>query len=105
MQGITNFFNKVKNPNGKYKKPYYSIVSKKAEKVIDLAQDGQHQGTLIIWDGYGGDNQSFTITQSGPDVLLKCRKTGGYLTVESAADGARIFSSPQAGPTSKFRID
>jgi hypothetical protein len=81
MHNIANLFNRTKNPNGKYKKPYYSIVSKKAGKVLDVAQDGPCQGSLIIWDGWAGPNQSFTIIQDGADYLIKCRKDGGYLTV------------------------
>jgi hypothetical protein len=40
MQHIKNLFHRNKNENGKYTRPYYSIVSKKAGKVIDVAQDG-----------------------------------------------------------------
>lgn len=105
MHHITNLFHRTKNANGKYKKPYYSIVSKKAGKVIDVAQDGPHKGSLILWDGYNGDNQAFTIIQQGPDYLIKCRQTKGFLTVENASDGARIFLSPQPTPQSKFRLD
>lgn len=105
MNKIKDIFSRQKNTNGKYKKPYYSIVSRKAGRVIDLAQDGPHVGSLIIWDGYNGDNQAFTVIQNGPDYLIKCRKNKGYLTVESAADGARIFTAAQPGPQSRFRLD
>jgi len=100
-----SFFNRTKNANGKYTKQYYSIVSKSAGRVIDVAQDGPHQGTTIIWDGYNGENQNFTIVQQGPDYFIKCKKNKGYLTVESQADGARIRTSPQPTAQSRFRID
>jgi hypothetical protein len=105
MHAINNLIHQTKNANGKFKKPFYSIVSKKAGKVLDIAQDGPHQGSLIIWDGWAGENQSFTIIQDGPDYLIRCRKDGGFLTVESDADGARLFTAPQPGPTSRFRFD
>lgn len=101
-----SFFNRTKNENGKYKKPYYSFRSVKADKVIDLCQEGEHQGSLIIWDGYAADNQSFTVAQCGPDVYIKCKKDGKYLTVESAADGARIYTAAKnKQPNQKFRLD
>ena len=81
MHAIKNIFHRQKNENGKYTKSYYSITSRKAGKVIDVAQDGPHKETLIIWDGYNGDNQAFTIIQNGPDYLIKCRQGKGYLTV------------------------
>lgn len=99
-------FQRTKNENGKWKKPYYSFRSLKADKVIDLCQDGDNQGSLIIWDGYGGENQSFTLIQNGPDVFIKCKHDKQYLTVESEADGARIFTSPKSGQANqRFRID
>jgi hypothetical protein len=104
MKNIANLFARTKNPNGKYKKPYYSIVSKKAGKVLDVAQDGQFQGSLIIWDGYAGENQQFTIIQDGNDFLIKCKKNNGYLTVESDMDGAKIFTYPQPGQNSRFQL-
>lgn len=81
MQHIKNLFHRNKNENGKYTRAYYSIVSKKAGKVIDVAQDGPHKGTTILWDGYNGDNQAFSIIQQGPDYLIKCRLGKGFLTV------------------------
>ena len=60
---VFGLFKRQKNPNGKYKKPYYSIRSVLSGKVLDVAQDGPHQGSTIIWEGYGGDNQQFTLVQ------------------------------------------
>ena len=78
-----DFFKRTDNENGKYRKPYYSLTSVKAERVLDVAQDGDNQGTTILWDGYGGENQMFTLKQKGPDYYLKCKKDTLYLTVES----------------------
>lgn len=76
-------FNRTKKPNGRFKKPYYAFRSVKAGRMMDVCQDGdkQHKGFLIIWDGYGSDNQLFTASQCGPDVYIKCRKDRKYLTV------------------------
>lgn len=99
-------FFKTKKENGKYQKPYYSLRSVKADKVIDLCQDGENQGSLIIWEGYGAENQSFNIIQSGPEVFIKCKQNKQYLTVESGADGARIYTAPKNNQANqKFRID
>lgn len=76
-----NIFNKTKNADGKYKRPYYSIRSVHANKVIDIAQDGPHQGSAIIWEGWAGDNQCFTIIQDGPDWYIRCKQENLYLTV------------------------
>lgn len=55
MPSFFDRFRRTKNANGKFKKPYYSIQSVHAEgKVLDVAQDGDHKGSLILWDGYGG---------------------------------------------------
>ena len=48
-------FKRHKKEKGeKFQKPYYSFRSVKAGKVIDVAQDGDSKGALIIWEGYGG---------------------------------------------------
>lgn len=57
------------------------MYQKKAERVIDIAQDGPSKGTAIIWDGFNGDNQAFTIVQKNGDYFIKCRQYGAYLTV------------------------
>lgn len=99
-------FNRTQNENGKYRKPYYSIRSVHADRVIDVAQDGPNAGTTILWEGYAGENQQFTLSQEGPDWYIKCKKNGQYLTVESAANGARIYTAPKSNqPNQKFRID
>lgn len=49
-----DFFRRTDNANGKYRKPYYSLVSVASDRVLDVAQDGDFQGQTIIWDGYGG---------------------------------------------------
>lgn len=80
MHKIYNPFQKHNNQNSKFQKPYYSITSKQAGRVLDIAQSGPHQGTTIIYDGYNGDNQAFTLVQNGPDYFIKCRQGKGYLT-------------------------
>jgi hypothetical protein len=99
-------FNKTQNANGKYKRPYYSIRSVHADKVLDIAQDGPHKGTGILWKGWAGDNQCFTFIQEGPDWYIRCKQGGLFLTVDGPNDGAKIFLAPQSGqPNQKFRID
>jgi hypothetical protein len=72
---------KQKNQNGKYKRMFYSIRSVNSGRVLDVAQDGPHQGSTILWDGYGGDNQQFTVIQDGPVYYIKCKKNDMFLTV------------------------
>ena len=99
-------FHKTQNANGKYRRPYYSIRSVHADKVLDIAQDGPNQGTSILWKGWGGDNQSFTLIQDGPDWYIRSKQGGLVLTVEGPNDGARLYLAPQNGqPNQKFRID
>lgn len=99
-------FNKTKNANGKYKKPYYSLRNVNANRVLDVAQDGPEAGSTIIWEGYAGENQQFTFTQDGPDYYIKCRKNGQYLTVESNQNGARVYTAPKNNqPNQRFRVD
>ena len=107
MHKILDKFKRSKNQNGKFQKPYYAIQSAKAEgKVLDVCQDGQHPGTLVIWEGHGGENQQFTIKQKGPDYYLKCKKSRQYLTVDGPQDGARIYAAPKTkAANQRFRLD
>lgn len=107
MPSFFDRFRRTKNANGKFKKPYYSIQSVHAEgKVLDVAQDGDHKGSLILWDGYGGQNQQFTIKQKGPFYYLKSKKDNRYLTVEGPHDGARIYASDKLkSDNQKFTLD
>jgi len=63
MSGFADLFKRTKNADGKYKKPYYSIRGVHANKVVDVAQDGPNAGSLILWEGYAGENQQFTMIQ------------------------------------------
>jgi hypothetical protein len=101
---LGNLFGR-KNKGGKLTKPYYSIVSVKAGRVIDIAQSGNHRGTAIIYDGYNGDNQAFSIVPNGAAVNIKCRQGKGYLTVDSDKDGAKFRLSPQPTAQSAFRLE
>lgn len=107
--GATNLFNRFTNrtkPN-KLSRAYYSIVSEKANgRVFDICQsdsmDSSKIGTLIIWEGYGGPNQSFGIVQENGKYLFKCKQPNGYLTVQGPQDGARFFISPNKIDRSYF---
>lgn len=60
---------------------YYSFRSVHSGRVLDIAQDGPFKGSPILWDGYGGANQSFTLVQEGGNWLIKCKQNNQYLTV------------------------
>lgn len=106
MSGFADLFKRTKNADGKYKKPYYSIRGVHANRVVDVAQDGPNVGSLILWEGYAGENQQFTFIQQGPDWYIKCKKNNQYLTVENATNGAKIYTAPKSNtPNQKFRID
>lgn len=101
-----HFFHKQQNTNHKFQRQFYSLRNVHADRVLDVAQDGPNVGTTILWEGYGGDNQTFTVIQEGPDYYLRCKKNGQFLTVESAANGAKVFLSAKNGQANqKFRID
>lgn len=70
--------------------------------MFDVCQTGQKQGSLIIWDGYGGPNQSFGIVQENGKYLFKCKQPQGYLTVQGPNDGAYFFVSPNKTAASYF---
>ena len=44
----------------KFKKPYYSLRSVSANKVLDVNIDGENKDYLTIWKPNEGDNQLFT---------------------------------------------
>lgn len=44
---------------------YYTIKSKHAGRVLDVCQDTDKKGMLIIYDSYGGENQLFNLKPSG----------------------------------------
>ena len=103
---VFGLFKKQKNNNGKYTKMYYSFRSVHSGKVLDVAQDGPFKGTTIIWEGYGGANQTFTLVQENANWLIKCKQNNNYLTVESDANGAKLYLAPKSNdPKQRFRID
>lgn len=46
----------------------YTIKSKNAGRVLDVCQDKDTKGMLIIYDFYGGPNQQFYLRPSGVEV-------------------------------------
>lgn len=104
MQKIKDLFHRTQNNNGKFTRPYYSVVSRLADtRVFDIAKDTANKGFLMLWDGYNGDNQAFTVIQEGGNYYFKCR-LGGYLTVEGPNDGAKFYLSKDKRPESVFRL-
>ena len=88
--GFFDIFRRTDNANGKFRQPQYSVQSVHAEgKVLDVCQEGENPGSFmwIMWDGYAGENQMFTIKQKGPDVYFTCKKDKLYLTVDGPQDG------------------
>jgi hypothetical protein len=103
---VFGLFKKQKNQNGKYKRMFYSLRSVNSGRVLDVAQDGPHKGNTILWDGYGGDNQQFTLIQDGPVYYIKCKKNDMFLTVEGPQNGAKFFLSAKSNnPNQQFRVD
>lgn len=106
---VTGLFNKINHrtkPN-KLSRPYYSFASEKADgKVFDICQNhptnSQLNGSLIIWEHYGGPNQSFGIVQENGKYLFRCKQPNGYLTVQGPQDGALFFISPNKTGASYF---
>ena len=89
-------FDKQKNADGKYQRPFYSFRSVHADKVLDISQGGPHQGKAIIWEGWGGDNQMFTIVKEAGYWLIRA-KNGQFLTVTGPQDNAPIVLAPKTG--------
>lgn len=105
MSGFASLFTKTKNENGKFTKPYYSLRNVRADRVLDVAQDGPNAGSTILWDGYAGENQQFTLVPEGDQFYIKCKKNGQFLTVENNSNGARVYTAPKSNqPNQKFRI-
>ena len=89
------------------KEEVYTITSKPAKKVLDVCQDADKKGMLIIYDAYGGPNQQFIIRPKGVDVQIVCKKSGKALTVadNSNKNGAPVFQDPSQGLEGQhFRI-
>ena len=100
-------FHREKKEKGKYKKPYYTLLSCHTDKVLDLSQGGEHAGSLVIWKSNKGENQSFTFVPCGNgEYHIKCRINKTYLTVEGPHNGARVFAGKKSHQANqKFRID
>jgi len=56
-------------------------VSKKAQKVLDVCQDKDTKGMLIIYEDCNQTNQRFNIVKYSEYVMLISRQTGKALTV------------------------
>ena len=41
---------------------YFQIESKHSGRVLDVCQDTEEKGLLIIYDSYGSPNQTFMLT-------------------------------------------
>jgi hypothetical protein len=70
-----------------------AIKSKSANKVLDVCQDNDAKGMLIIYNDYKQDNQRFDIYMSNTTIYIVSKKTNKFLTVASNSDknGAPIF--------------
>lgn len=85
----------------------YTIKSKHAGRVMDVCQDVDRKGMLIIYDGYGGVNQQFVIRPNGVEVELLSKQTGKILTIaaNSSKNGAPVFEEPAKGlEGQRFRL-
>jgi hypothetical protein len=47
---------------------FYTIKSKHAGRVLDVCQDTDTKGMLIIYDNFSGPNQLFNLKPSGVEV-------------------------------------
>lgn len=76
------------NPNATY-----SIKSKHANKALDVCQDTNRKGMLIIWENYKQPNQLFKFINHGSYYNIVSAKTNKYLTVaaNSSNNGVPIF--------------
>jgi hypothetical protein len=45
---------------------YFKICSKSSGRVLDLCQDGDNKGKLIIYDDWDGQHQQFGIVHVSP---------------------------------------
>lgn len=85
----------------------YVIRSKHSNKVMDVCQDVDKKGMLIIYNHYGGPNQGFYIRSDGVSTNIISKQTGKYLTVAGNSDknGVPVFEEPHTGlDGQKFRI-
>jgi hypothetical protein len=72
---------------------FYSIKSKNGGRALDVCQDADKKGMLIIYDFYGGPNQLFMLKPNGNAVELVSKQSGKSLTIvnSSSESGALIF--------------
>jgi hypothetical protein len=73
--------------------PTYSIKSKHSGRTLDVCQDADQRGMLIIYDYHGGQNQQFFLKPNGVEIELVSKQSGKSLTVaaNSNKNGAPIF--------------
>lgn len=97
-----------KEPTLKLVKQNIAIKSKATNRVLDVCQDKDAFGTLIIYEDYQQQNQRFDILQASQDAYyIRNRKSGKYLTVGSNSEKnyAPIFEEPISGiKGQKFRL-
>lgn len=76
--------------------PSYSIRSKHANKVLDVCQDTDRKGMLIIYDNYKQPNQLFKFVNAGSGYHIVSAKSNKMLTVaaNSSNNGVPIFEEP-----------
>jgi hypothetical protein len=84
-----------------------SIKSKHSGRVLDVCQDIDRKGMLIIYDDYKGPNQLFISKFNGKEVEFICKQSGKSLTVaaNSTKNGAPIFEELVKGlEGQRFRL-
>lgn len=98
-----------KQPTLKLVKQNVAIKSKATNGVLDICQDKDAFGTLIIYEDYKQKNQRFDILQATQDVYyIRSCKSEKYLTVGSNSEKnyAPIFEQPISGVKGqKFRLE
>jgi hypothetical protein len=63
------------------------IKSKVIDRVLDVCQDKDAYGTLIIYNDYNQLNQRFDILKAGDSIYyLVNKKSGKYLTIGSNSE-------------------
>jgi hypothetical protein len=86
-----------------------AIKSKVTDRVLDVCQDKDAYGTLIIYNDYNQLNQRFDILKAGDNVYyILNKKSGKYLTIGSNSEknSAPIYEEPISGVRGqKFRLE
>jgi hypothetical protein len=98
----------VSNPNLFAPNQHYILyaVHGKGVHALDVAQDPQNHGSLIMYSFHGAPNQRFVFEQEGPQYRIRSVASGKYVSIhnDDSHDNAQVKTADKGHKTEIWNI-